>query len=34
VHDGNVILDPHKVDKTLLTAVGHAHDSEDPRLAG
>ncbi|MFN3623521.1 MAG: hypothetical protein ACK4TP_05595 [Hyphomicrobium sp.] len=34
VHDGKVILDPHKVDKTLLTAVGHAHDSEDPRLAG
>jgi hypothetical protein len=34
VHDGKVILDPHQVDKALLTAVGHAHDSEDPRLVG
>lgn len=34
VHDGKVLLDPHKVDKALLTAVGHAHDSEDPRLVG
>jgi len=34
VHDGKVILDPHQVDKALLTAVGHVHDSEDPRLVG
>lgn len=34
VHDGKVILDPRQVNKALLTAVGHAHDSEDPRLAG
>jgi hypothetical protein len=34
VHDDKVILDPHQLDKKLLTAVGHAHDSEDPRLVG
>ncbi|MEI9901597.1 MAG: hypothetical protein WDN31_17450 [Hyphomicrobium sp.] len=34
VHDGKVLLDPHQVDKALLSAVGHAHDSEDPRLVG
>jgi len=34
VHDGKVMLDPQHVDKALLKAVGHAHDSEDPRLVG
>jgi len=34
VHDEKVILDVHKLDKALLTAVGHAHDAEDPRLVG
>lgn len=34
VHDGKVLLDPQQVDKALLTAVGHVHDSEDPRLVG
>jgi hypothetical protein len=34
VHDGKVMLDPRQVDKALLTAVGHVHDSEDPRLVG
>jgi hypothetical protein len=34
VHDDKVILDPSQLDKKLLTAVGHAHDSEDPRLVG
>ncbi len=34
VHDGKVLLDPAKLDKALLTAVGHVHDSEDPRLVG
>lgn len=34
VHDEKVILDPKKLDKRLLDAVGHAHDSEDPRLLG
>jgi hypothetical protein len=34
VHDEKVILDPKQLDKGLLDAVGHAHDSEDPRLLG
>lgn len=34
VHDGKVLLDARQVDKKLLTAVGHVHDSEDPRLVG
>lgn len=34
VHDGKVVLDPRQVDPALLKAVGHAHDSEDPRLVG
>ena len=34
VHDEKVILDPKKLDKRLLEAVGHAHESEDPRLLG
>ena len=34
VHDSKVILDAGKLDKALLRAVGHAHDSEDPKLLG
>ena len=34
VHDSKVILDAGKLDKALLRAVGHAHDSEDPKLVG
>jgi hypothetical protein len=34
VHDEKVILDPRQLDKALLSAVGHAHDSEDPKLLG
>jgi len=34
VHDEKVLLDPSKVDTALLKAVGHAHDREDPKLAG
>ncbi len=34
VHDDKVILDPKRLDKTLLEAVGHVHDREDPNLLG
>jgi hypothetical protein len=34
VHDQKVILDRAKVGEKLLRAAAHAHDSEDPRLAG
>jgi hypothetical protein len=34
VHDQKVILDRDQVSEKLLRAVRHAHDSEDPRLAG
>jgi hypothetical protein len=34
VHDDKVILDPGKLDKALLTALGHTHDREDPKLVG
>ena len=34
VHDEKVILDPKQLDRALLDAVGHAHDSEDPNLVG
>ena len=34
VHDQKVMLDPRRLAKALLTAVGHAHDNEDPDLAG
>jgi hypothetical protein len=34
VHDQKVILDPKHLDKRLLDAVGHVHDSEDPKLVG
>jgi hypothetical protein len=34
VHDDKVILDPAKLDKALLAALGHVHDREDPKLVG
>jgi hypothetical protein len=34
VHDQKVILDRDQVSEKLLRAVAHAHDSEDPRVAG
>lgn len=34
VHDKKVILDRERVSDKFLRAVAHAHDSEDPRLAG
>ncbi len=34
VHDQKVILEATKLDKALLTAVGHTHDQEDPDLVG
>lgn len=34
VHDQKVILDRAQVGDKLLRAVAHAHDREDPRLAG
>jgi hypothetical protein len=34
VHDRKVILNPAKLPRRLLDAVGHAHDSEDPKLVG
>lgn len=34
VHDAKVILDARQLDKALLGALGHVHDSEDPKLLG
>lgn len=34
VHDGKVILNPTKISRSVLGAIGHAHDREDPDLAG
>lgn len=34
VHSQKVILRPDRLDKRLLTAIGHEHDSEDPNLVG
>lgn len=34
VHDGKVVLDAKSLPVALLDAVGHAHDREDPSLAG
>jgi hypothetical protein len=34
VHDKKVMLDPRLLDKALFTAIGHVHDSEDPKLVG
>ncbi len=34
VHDDKVVLDPSRLSRDLLNAVGHAHDREDPTLVG
>ncbi len=34
VHDQKVVLNRDRVSVKLLRAVEHAHDAEDPRLAG
>lgn len=34
VHDQKVILDPGKLDESLLSAIAHARDREDPSVAG
>ncbi|MFA5957864.1 hypothetical protein [Hyphomicrobium sp.] len=34
VHSQKVLLKPELLDKRLLAAVGHVHDSEDPKLVG
>lgn len=34
VHDEKVILEKSDVGMTFLRAVAHAHDAEDPKLAG
>lgn len=34
VHSQKVILNPGLLDKALLRAIGHAHDREDPSVAG
>lgn len=34
VHDQKVLLDRDQVSEKFLRAVAHAHDSEDPKLAG
>ena len=34
VHSQKVLLKPELLDKRLLKAIGHVHDSEDPNLVG
>jgi hypothetical protein len=34
VHDQKVMLNPRLLDEALLGAIGHVHDSEDPKLVG
>lgn len=34
VHDGKVLIDPTKIPARVLEAVAHAHDREDPNVAG
>ena len=34
VHSGKVVLNVKLVPKAFLTAIGHAHDAEDPKLVG
>lgn len=34
VHDRKVIVNPARLPRGLLGAIGHAHDREDPDLAG
>lgn len=30
IHDGKVILDAERIDKSLRQAIAHAHDREEP----
>jgi hypothetical protein len=34
VHSQKVILDPKRLDRGFLDAIGHQHDREDPNLVG
>jgi hypothetical protein len=34
VHSQKVMLKPEALDKRILSAIGHVHDSEDPKLVG
>ena len=34
VHSEKVLLKPALLDKRFLKAIGHVHDSEDPKLVG
>ena len=34
VHSQKVLLKPELLDKRILKAIGHVHDSEDPNLVG
>ncbi len=34
VHSQKIILDHRHLTKSLLLAIGHAHDGEDPSVAG
>ncbi|MFT3731304.1 MAG: hypothetical protein QM780_07750 [Hyphomicrobium sp.] len=34
VHSQKVMLKPELLDKRFLAAIGHVHDSEDPKLVG
>ena len=34
VHSQKVMLNPDRLDKEFLSAIGHAHDREDPSVAG
>jgi hypothetical protein len=34
IHDRKVILNPARLSRGLLEAIGHVHDREDPNLAG
>jgi hypothetical protein len=34
VHSQKVMLNPERLDKAFLSAIGHAHDREDPSVAG
>jgi hypothetical protein len=34
VHDRKVIINPARLARGVLDAVGHAHDREDPKLVG
>ena len=34
VHDRKIIVDPARLSRGVLDAVGHAHDREDPKLVG